>query len=397
MKNRLIPISVILIILFILAGCSDSILNSMLTPDDVDRYITHADDGQVCLESGIETVCLTLIPKNTDKNINAPIIHVHPQKLVYIFYYEGKPILRAERATDTTNIRKAFDYPTQILDDSPPSDDTSDNGNDDSTADPPVVPTDNNPPVNTMPPKDDPPKQDPPPLVPTDNNPPVNTMPPKDDPPKQDPPPLVPTDNNPPVNTMPPKDDPPKQDPPPLVPTDNNPPVNTMPPKDDPPKQDPPPLVPTDNNPPVVDDTPPPVNTQPPVVTQQPPPSNPVSPPQTPPQTNNVGEIDAHHVYNDGWIIWINYDAPPEAYTLEGSGLTITINDKQITSADIQGFARVEPPLGVQFFYPTGETDTSSLTIEVTGLVSASETVTFEMGLPVKTSPEGVTYQTNPL
>ena len=115
MKNRLIPIIVILIILFILAGCSDSTLNSMLTPDDVDRYITHADDGQVCLESGIETACLTLTPKNTDKNINAPIIHVHPQKLVYIFYYEGKPILRAERAVDTAPIR------TQILDDSPPS------------------------------------------------------------------------------------------------------------------------------------------------------------------------------------------------------------------------------------------------------------------------------------
>ena len=348
MKNRLIPIIVILIILFILAGCSDSTLNSMLTPDDVDRYITHADDGQVCLESGIETACLTLTPKNTDKNINAPIIHVHPQKLVYIFYYEGKPILRAEQAVDTALIR------TQILDDSPPS-----NGGADTSAPTPVIRHALPPPVYIAPPVNtDPPKQEPPPVI-------------------ESIPPLVPTDNTPPVveDTPPPV----HIQPPAIVPPPTTPRVP------DPPKQDPP-LVPTDNNPPVV--------------TQQPPPSNPVSPPQTPPPTNNVGEIDAHHVYNDGWIIWIDYDAPPEAYTLGGSGLTITINGDPETSEKITSFARVvgyDDQLGVQFFYPTGKGDASSLMIEVTGLVSASKTVTFDINLPDPTNPEGVTYQSSSL
>ena len=297
---------------------------------------------------------------------------------MYIFYYEGKPILRAERTVDTVPIRKAFDYPTQILDDSPPSDGTADNGGADTSAPTPVIRYALPPPVYIAPPVNtDPPKQEPPPVI-------------------ESIPPLVPTDNTPPV----------VEDTPPPVhiqpPTNNNQPPAIVPPPTpprvpDPPKQDPLPLVPTDNNPPVVDDTPPPVNTQPPVVTQQPPPSNPVSPPQTLPPTNNVGEIDAHHVYNDGWIIWINYDAPPEAYTLEGSGLTITINGDPENSKKITSFARVEPPLGIQFFYPTGTADASSLMIEVTGLVSDSKTVTFDIDLPDPTNPEGVTYQTNPL
>ncbi len=70
-----------------------------------------------------------------------------------------------------------------------------------------------------------------------------------------------------------------------------------------------------------------------------------------------------------------------------------------MTSGDLSSFARVEGSSGpgIQFFYETGQTDDSSLTIDVKGLVAAGKTVTFRMNSPVETSPEGVTYQMSPL
>ena len=85
---------------------------------------------------------------------------------------------------------------------------------------------------------------------------------------------------------------------------------------------------------------------------------------------------------------------------LEQSGLTISINGEEVTSDKIRGFAQVESydgTKGIQFFYPTGETNSSQLEIEVDGLVKDKETVKFSMNSPVDTSPEFVTHQTNPL
>ena len=253
-----------LIALLSITSCADTpYTGSTLTPDDVERYIVSPDKETICLQNETDSACLKLTPKNRGgaANLNAPIIHIHPRKLIYVFYHDGRQILRAERAVDTSEIVEALTTDTR--------------------SDPPLSPGHTNPPVNTNPP---------------------------------------PADTNPPVNT------------------------NLPPPAD------------------------------------------------TNPQDDNLSP-------DDGWGIRINYPAPPEAFTLESSGLTIRINNEVVTSEGIRGFARVEgrDGPGIQFFYPTGITDSSSLTIEVTGLAPATGTVTFNMNSPVETSPDGITYQLGPL
>ncbi|MDE0634712.1 MAG: hypothetical protein OXI43_02495 [Candidatus Poribacteria bacterium] len=93
----------ILIMLFGINGCSDMpYTGSMLQPGDVDKYLFLPGDGRICLTNGFETACLTLVPKRRDGTI--PIIHIYPSSIKYIFYYEGVPILEAERLMDTTEI-----------------------------------------------------------------------------------------------------------------------------------------------------------------------------------------------------------------------------------------------------------------------------------------------------
>ncbi len=317
-------ISGILIIFFSITGCTESpYAGSMLELSDVDKYISQHDDELFCLQNESDAACLKLTPKrrSTD-NVKVPVIHIHPQKLVYIFYYEGRQILRAERAVDTRELVKALTAGTKP-DPLQRDVDVSIGGSDDNPTrdDPPL--TNNNPPVNT------PPFTNPPVNIPPSTNPPVN------------PPVNIPPSTNSPVN--------PPVNPPPST----NPPVNT-----------------------------PPIS------------QNPVS---------SDGSIDAHHVYNDGWIIWIDYPdgtESPEIPELGASGLNIKINGKPVTENDLRNFALVESydgTKGVQFFYPTGETDSSQLEIEVDGLVKDEETVKFSINSPVDTSPDHVTYQMQPL
>lgn len=102
-------ISGILIAFFTIVGCSDMpYTGSMMTTDtvDVNQYIVSPNEELVCLQNGHDSECLTLIPKNTQKvdGINGPIIHIHPERLVYVFYHEGKKIVQAEKVMDTTEI-----------------------------------------------------------------------------------------------------------------------------------------------------------------------------------------------------------------------------------------------------------------------------------------------------
>lgn len=93
----------VLLILFSITGCSDSPhLGSMLTVDDVDRYFTSTESS-VCLLNGTEPSCVTLVVEESDvtDDITGPIIHIHPNKIIYVFYRNGVTVLRAERATDT--------------------------------------------------------------------------------------------------------------------------------------------------------------------------------------------------------------------------------------------------------------------------------------------------------
>ena len=116
-------ISGILIILCSIVGCSDTpYTGSVLTTDtvDVDQYMMSPNEEFVCLQNGTDSECLTLIPKDTEKadSINGPIIHIHPEEFIYIFYHKGKEIVRVEEAIDTTNIAETLtetteDYPPQ--------------------------------------------------------------------------------------------------------------------------------------------------------------------------------------------------------------------------------------------------------------------------------------------
>ena len=92
----------LLIALLSIVGCSDvPYTGSMLTPEDVDRYITIGEDA-ACVVRGDASTCMTLIPETEDAS--QPVIHIHPRKLVYVFYHEGVQIIQAELMMDTTEI-----------------------------------------------------------------------------------------------------------------------------------------------------------------------------------------------------------------------------------------------------------------------------------------------------
>ena len=93
----------ILIILFSVTGCSDMpYTGSILTVNEVDRYLVSTDGRAVCFQDDFDSTCIKLTPEteNSRGATNASAIHIYPEKHLYIFYHEGKPILRAERAGD---------------------------------------------------------------------------------------------------------------------------------------------------------------------------------------------------------------------------------------------------------------------------------------------------------
>ena len=85
----------ILIILFSITGCSDMpYTGSVLTVREVDRYRVSTDGNVVCFQDGIDSTCLKLIPETQN---GGPAIHIYPEKQLYLFYHEGNPIFRAAR------------------------------------------------------------------------------------------------------------------------------------------------------------------------------------------------------------------------------------------------------------------------------------------------------------
>ena len=109
----------ILITLLSIVGCSDmQYTGSMLTAEDIDRYVTIGEDS-ACLVVGAESACLTLIPETQDDS--RPIIHIFPGKIAYVFYREGVPIIQAEIVKDTTEIVEQIMEPVE--DAQPPAED----------------------------------------------------------------------------------------------------------------------------------------------------------------------------------------------------------------------------------------------------------------------------------
>ena len=169
-RNKLLSLSLIggiLIMLFSIIGCSDTpYTGQVLTVDDmVNRYLVSTENT-ACLYNGVESSCLTLRPPRTGGVAsNAPIIHVHPRKLIYTFYYEGKQIVHAERVIDTTEIVAALQSQTQTNDQS---------GANNPPPPPPPPPVVRNPPPPPPPVVRNPPPPPPPPPPPVRNPPPNN-------------------------------------------------------------------------------------------------------------------------------------------------------------------------------------------------------------------------------
>ena len=100
-----------LVILFAVTGCSDMpYTGSTLTVHEVDRYLVSTDGHAVCFQDDLDSTCIKLTPATGAgaDTTNGPAIYIYPERPLYIFYHEGKPIVRAERApnpqtpTDTT-------------------------------------------------------------------------------------------------------------------------------------------------------------------------------------------------------------------------------------------------------------------------------------------------------
>ena len=99
----------VLIVLISVTGCSDvPYTGPTLTVGHVDQYLNAIEEDTVCLQDGFDTVCVKLLLDTTEidpTNINyTPTVHVHPTNIVYVFDYQGRPILEAKRLMDTTQI-----------------------------------------------------------------------------------------------------------------------------------------------------------------------------------------------------------------------------------------------------------------------------------------------------
>ena len=100
-----------LMILFVITGCSDMpYTGSTLTVHEVDRYLVSTDGNAVCFQDDLDSTCIKLkLTTGADADTtNGPAIYLYPERRLYIFYHEGKPVVRAERVpipqtpTDTT-------------------------------------------------------------------------------------------------------------------------------------------------------------------------------------------------------------------------------------------------------------------------------------------------------
>ena len=111
-KNEPLALSLIggiLIILLGITGCSDvPYTGPMLTVGHVDQYLNAIEEDTVCLQDGFDTVCVKLLLDKTGTDATSidytPTVHVHPTNIVYVFDYQGRPILEAKRLMDTTQI-----------------------------------------------------------------------------------------------------------------------------------------------------------------------------------------------------------------------------------------------------------------------------------------------------
>lgn len=99
----------ILIMLLGITGCSDvPYTGQVITAESVDQYLDSIQTDTVCLDDGFDSVCIKLMLNEAEDDEASvdytPIVHVHPTSLNYVFYYEDRPILRARRGMDTSEL-----------------------------------------------------------------------------------------------------------------------------------------------------------------------------------------------------------------------------------------------------------------------------------------------------
>ena len=280
-----------LMILFAITGCSDMpYTGSTLTVHEVDRYLVSTDGNAVCFQDDLDATCIKLtLPTGADADTtNGPDIYIYPERRLYIFYHEGKPVVRAERVP----IRQTPTDPTG--DPSTPNGQGGNNNNDGNGGN-----TSNNNGGNT------------------DNNGNNNGGN---------------TGNNGNNNCNNNGGN-----------TGNNGNNNGGSPNGD--------------NP---DDT---------------------NGDNTGNNSNNPDDTNDGH----GWIIWIYYPEgaiPQNPPTLSESGVTVTINGKQLADEDITGFAQfisLDNEVGVQFFYPTQSAELLDLKVRMEGIIAAEDPVKFNI------------------
>lgn len=108
-NNVTFSISCLLIILASIAGCTDVPYSGpIVTSGDLDQYLNTVGQDTVCLQDGFDVICVKLLLDETEVDPTdrdyVPTIHVRPTDIVYVFNYEGRTILEAERIMDTSQI-----------------------------------------------------------------------------------------------------------------------------------------------------------------------------------------------------------------------------------------------------------------------------------------------------
>ena len=86
-----------------IVGCSDvPYTGPVLTVDSVDRYLNSTGEDTICLQDGFDTICLKVVGHESQDA--PPIVNIHPASVAFMFFYEDRPLLRAEKIMDTTEL-----------------------------------------------------------------------------------------------------------------------------------------------------------------------------------------------------------------------------------------------------------------------------------------------------
>lgn len=86
-------------------GCTEvPYTGPVITVDFVDNFLDRTDEDVVCLYDGFDTVCVKRVESDEDDSSDLTILNIYPEDLTYLFYYNEKLILQAERTIDTTDL-----------------------------------------------------------------------------------------------------------------------------------------------------------------------------------------------------------------------------------------------------------------------------------------------------